>query len=103
MDGSYLELLKKKERLQSTIDLARRREVCGVLQEIVHRMTTYGISLDDIAMALYAGRDSGRKGRRRAPKYLDPESGKTWAGVGRTPTWLQGKNLDDYRLPTGGD
>lgn len=104
LESNYLELLRKKLALQETIDLARRLEIDGVLAEIVRQMTAYGLSLDDIAKALYVGQVSGQKMRsRRAPKFLDPVSGKTWSGVGRTPTWLRGKNLDDFRLPTGGE
>jgi DNA-binding protein H-NS len=28
------------------------------------------------------------KGRKLEPKYKDPASGKTWAGMGRLPKWL---------------
>ena len=26
-----------------------------------------------------------------APKYIDPDSGKTWTGRGKSPAWLTGK------------
>ncbi|MDN7592148.1 H-NS histone family protein [Burkholderia seminalis] len=93
---NYLELLKRKIELQKTIDVARRLEVDGVLSEIIRQMIAYEISLDDIAMALYARQDSAK--RKRMPKYMDPDSGRTWSGVGRMPTWLRGKNPNDYQL-----
>lgn len=43
------------------------------------------------------------KGTTVAPKYADPETGKTWAGRGRMPDWLasylsNGKAQIDYLI-----
>lgn len=102
-NGTYLELLKKRRKLQINIDLARRREVDSVISEIMLKMINYGISLDEIAKAFFENHYSGKRHARRSAKYMDPESGKTWAGVGRMPLWLKGRSLGDYRLPRGSD
>ncbi|MGT2509151.1 H-NS histone family protein [Cupriavidus basilensis] len=31
-------------------------------------------------------------------QYRDPETGKTWNGHGRPPTWLKGKDRARYRI-----
>lgn len=99
-DRRYLDLLIDRKELQAKIDLVKWREQASVLNQIIHQMEVYGISLDEVGMALYASRcRENKKKMRRPPKYLDPKSGKTWAGVGKMPTWLRGKNLEDYRLP----
>lgn len=36
-----------------------------------------------------AKRRHALKGTRRPAKYRDPETGKTWAGVGMTPLWIR--------------
>jgi DNA-binding protein H-NS len=41
------------------------------------------------------------KGVAVAPKYVDPATGKTWAGRGRIPVWLaehlaNGRSKEDY-------
>ena len=41
------------------------------------------------------------KGTKRPAKYRDPETGKTWAGVGMTPLWIKehekaGKSRDQF-------
>ena len=41
------------------------------------------------------------KGTTRPAKYRDPETGKTWAGVGMTPLWIKeyekaGKSRDHF-------
>lgn len=38
------------------------------------------------------------KGRKLEPKYKDPVSGKTWAGRGRLPAFLQGKDKEQYKI-----
>lgn len=38
------------------------------------------------------------KGRVLPAKYRDPETGKTWAGRGRLPKFLQGKDKEQYRI-----
>lgn len=35
----------------------------------------------------------------RPPKYRDPESGKTWSGMGHTPQWMvNAKNRDAFLI-----
>lgn len=37
------------------------------------------------------------------PKYRDPISGETWAGRGRRPLWLEGKNIEDFLISKAED
>ncbi|WP_322027684.1 H-NS histone family protein [Burkholderia sp. BCC1977] len=102
----YLDLLKQQGELQERIDIARDREVGEVIEAIVRTMAMYNITLDEIREAQVPqpqpantpARSTSRRKRKRVPKYLDPASGRTWCGRGRTPKWLVGKNLDDYLL-----
>lgn len=36
------------------------------------------------------------------PKYQDPRTGKTWSGRGRAPTWIEGKNRDQFLIQKSG-
>ena len=43
------------------------------------------------------------RGKKRPAKFRDPDSGKTWAGVGMRPRWLvdyesQGRKLDEFAV-----
>ena len=38
------------------------------------------------------------KGEKVAPKYRNPETGDTWTGRGREPSWIKGKNRDEFAL-----
>lgn len=33
-----------------------------------------------------------------APKFRDPVTGTTWSGRGRTPSWLEGKDKDSFKV-----
>ena len=46
---------------------------------------------------------AGAKRTKVAPKYIDPASGKTWTGRGKTPAWLvaelsAGRSKQDYLI-----
>ena len=38
------------------------------------------------------------KGSTVAPKYKDPESGKTWTGRGKAPLWIAGKDKSQFAI-----
>jgi hypothetical protein len=48
-------------------------------------------------------RAHGLTGRKRNAKYRDPQTGKTWAGVGMLPLWLkayeaEGKSREQFAM-----
>ncbi|MDN7592077.1 H-NS histone family protein [Burkholderia seminalis] len=95
--SKYFDLVRQREALQDRIDFVKRRELNGIVGEIVRMMRAYDISLDDLGAMLSRDERPDRR-VRVAPKYMDPRTGKTWSGRGRRPVWLNGKNLEDYRL-----
>lgn len=36
------------------------------------------------------------KGEKVAPKYRNPETGDTWTGRGREPSWIKGKDREEF-------
>lgn len=38
--------------------------------------------------------------RKPEPKYMNPETGQTWSGRGKTPTWLQGRRKSRFAIVT---
>ncbi len=58
---------------------------------------TYGLSATDVFPELKRG-----KGTKRAVKYRDPHTGKTWSGAGFQPKWVKaalatGVTLEELR------
>jgi DNA-binding protein H-NS len=41
---------------------------------------------------------SPMKGVKVAPKYRDPNTGKTWSGRGVRPTWMNGSDPEQFRI-----
>jgi DNA-binding protein H-NS len=61
------------------------------------------LSLDAILAGQQPTQGQGRKVRRGngdkvAAKFRDPETGKTWSGRGREPTWIKGKNREEFKI-----
>ncbi|AEA65726.1 H-NS family nucleoid-associated regulatory protein [Burkholderia gladioli] len=91
---TYRDLLKERSDLDVKIEAARKDEHAAALEKIKSLMVENNISLSEL---------TGRRGPKRgtasiAPKYRDPQSGKTWTGRGKPPMWIAGKNRDDFLI-----
>ncbi|MGY2489894.1 H-NS histone family protein [Cupriavidus sp. CP313] len=97
--ATYKQLIAEKEALEAQLAEVRASEVAGVIEKIQILMAEYELTVEDIAPKRRRGRPAGAGGEKVAgkakpalpPKYMDPKTGKTWSGRGRTPAWL-GKN-----------
>jgi DNA-binding protein H-NS len=57
----------------------------------------------DVTAVAVARRSHPLRGKKRPPKFRDPESGNTWAGVGMIPRWLanyeiQGRKREEFAV-----
>lgn len=100
--ATYQQLLEKKLALEAQIEEARSTEVAGVIEQIRELMIRYNLSPEDVAPRRRRGRPAGTPsaGTEKAPlppKYMDPKTGKTWSGRGRTPAWL-GKRPERFLI-----
>ncbi|MGH8789337.1 MAG: H-NS family nucleoid-associated regulatory protein [Cupriavidus necator] len=99
--ATYQELLARKQALDAQIEEARSTEIAGVLEQIRELMVRYSLSPEDVAPRR-RGRPAGTASvaTEKAPlppKYMDPKTGKTWSGRGRTPAWL-GKRPERFLI-----
>ena len=92
----YLELKAQKEALDLQIETALAAERGAVLEEIRQFMSTYGITVANIAAPTSKKKAAGKN--TVAAKYVDRATGKTWSGRGRMPLWLVGQNLDSFSV-----
>ena len=58
-------------------------------------MTEHGLTVADLSQPSAAGKTSGKT---VAPKYRDPETGKTWTGRGVAPKWIAGKDREAFLI-----
>ena len=117
---SYQQIRNEIARLEREARAARQAESAAVVAKLRKLIVTYGLTADDIGLDAFgeggppipargrsvakralAGRAVKQATRSAAgiPKYRDPESGRTWSGIGRIPDWLAAaKNREPFRI-----
>lgn len=105
-------LKKQIAALEAQVERVTKAEMGAAITKIRAIMSEYGLSIEHLAQSLdrRAGKKqaagakkssstAGTKKGRKAPKYRDPVSGLTWAGVGRAPSWIaNASNRDDFLI-----
>ncbi|WP_321875039.1 H-NS histone family protein [Burkholderia cenocepacia] len=95
---SYKELKGQLEELVRKIEFARKSEVSDVIVEIRGKIDEYKLEPKDIFPFLDEDRH-GKSKNRHIPKYMDPQTGRTWSGRGRPPRWiLEAENKEKFLL-----
>lgn len=119
--SNLIEIQGQIEKLQKQASEIRVREFDKTVQEILVKMSVFGITLKDIqtararntkattktaATAKSVGNKVKRKGEKASTvvpaKYRGPD-GKTWSGRGLTPRWLaalmtQGRAKEEFAV-----
>lgn len=80
-------LIAKSHDANRNNAVIRARELCAAFG--IEPLDVFGLNT----------RTSRKARKPLIPKYRDPATDKTWVGVGKTPRWLVGKNLDDFKIP----
>lgn len=90
-----------ENQLQEQLALSKTQ----ALRQIAEMCVIYSIDIEQLPKILkpYVKKISkaelpNLKRKTRSPKYLNPKTGQTWAGTGKTPKWLAGKNPDDFLI-----
>lgn len=97
LDSSLVELLAQKVAINNAIDEKRRLQVSLIIKQIQAAVIAYNIPVITIIEAL-GGIPDEKKESTSIPKYRDPVSLQTWTGRGRAPTWIKGKNYEDFLI-----
>ena len=95
------DLLAQREALDRHIEETRRNARKDAVAKVMTLVNEFGLTASDIfgGAPRAAGRPaSPQAGRKVAPKYRDPATGKTWTGRGRAPTWLDGKDRAQFLI-----
>jgi DNA-binding protein H-NS len=94
MTNSYAALKAQIAELEKQASQVRDSEISAAKAEIRKIMQTYGLTAADLG-----GATKAPKVRKTvAAKYRDASTGAEWSGRGRAPTWLNGKNKEDYLI-----
>ncbi len=108
--ATYVELKQQAEDLMRQAEAARKSEIGAAIADIKAKMAAYGITLDDLggkskaargrkpnggkaaAKAAKPAKATAKPAKARKPvavKYRNAETGETWTGRGKPPTWLK--------------
>lgn len=93
------ELLQQQAALKQQIEQLRASERKGTIKAIRALIDQYQLTPEDLFSAKKK-RGTSVETARRPPKYRHPETGQTWSGYGRVPSWMKGKHDDDFAIPT---
>ncbi len=81
--ATYAEIQAQIQALtQQAVELRHAERADGIAQ-VRDLMDQLGLTVEDLQTGA-----ARRKTGSVAAKYRNPQTGKTWSGRGRTPTWL---------------
>lgn len=91
--------------LRKQLETERKGERTQTITEIKELIKSYELTATDLG---FSGKGAAKRGvgdKRNvvAPKYQDPDSGKTWTGRGKSPSWLSaqlaaGRKKEDFLI-----
>ncbi|WP_175892798.1 H-NS family nucleoid-associated regulatory protein [Burkholderia cepacia] len=101
----YRTLLEQYDKLKFEIEREMRAEserleilVAARIREVLEE---FGLAIDVMPRARQL--PLRRERRHVAPKYWNPKTGQTWSGRGRTPSWIEGVDREQYRIEAVAD
>ena len=97
--ASYKELLAQQKALEDAIKAAHAHESGAAIKSAKEVVEAFGLTEEDVFGGEKKTRKpSNAKGGTVAPKYKDPDSGKTWTGRGKAPLWIAGKDKSTFAI-----
>lgn len=93
---SYKQLTAQLEKLHKEVAAAREKEIDQAIAEIKEKIAEYDITAEELG---FTSRRAGPARKKALPaRYMNPKTGETWSGRGRTPGWLAGKNRERFLI-----
>ena len=100
------DLIAQRDALNKQIEEAKNASLAGAIAQAKAIIAEHGLKASDLFGSARVGssesgptkRKGSTSGSKVAPKYRDPVSGATWTGRGRSPTWLGGRNKNDFLI-----
>lgn len=104
--GIIQDLLAQRQEIEARLKEEMRKGKADALRQIRQIASEYSITPDEVSRALSGSGGTGAhalSGLSVAPKYRDPQSGKTWTGRGMKPLWMKaalenGASMDSFLI-----
>lgn len=89
--SKYAEIRNRAAEFAKLEQTMRADAIAALREQVTREITRAGFTLAEVFPSAKPKLSDVRVvGEKRAPKYRDPSTGKTWAGVGKRPHWLKG-------------
>lgn len=76
-------------KLEAKAESLRKNELKSVIAQVRKTIAEYGLTAADLGLGRAPAKGAGRRAATvGVAKYRDPQSGQTWTGRGRPPTWI---------------
>ena len=99
MMSKLQELIAQREALDKQIAETRKNELREAIRTVQSLVAEFDLTSADVFGSARTDKKADKRtGRKVAPKYRDPATGKTWTGRGRAPAWLEGKDKDKFLI-----
>lgn len=92
MHQTLKELETSLAALDAKITSARKIESEAALNKIHELVAEFGFTVQQLFPIGAAEK------KKRQPKYRDEESGATWSGIGKPPTWIAGRDRENFLI-----
>ena len=101
--NDLIEIQNQIEKLQKQASEIRAQEFDKTVQDILVKMTAYGITLKDLDVVKGRVRKAAPTGSKSAAAKFKGPNGETWSGRGLTPRWLsalvaQGRSKEEFAI-----
>ena len=96
---SKLTAIKKQiAALEAQAERIAKEEMGSAIAKVKGIMAEFNLTIEHLTQTVSGKRVAKKKVKAASvAKYADPETGKTWSGVGRAPGWIAGaKNRDVF-------
>ena len=91
--------------LRKQLEAERKGERIQAISAAKELVKDYGLTASELGLSTKGASKQVLADKRNtvAPKYQDPDSGKTWTGRGKSPAWLSahlasGHNKQDFLI-----
>ncbi len=97
------QLVALRDAVEAMLQQKQEEAKAALLAKWQAEAAENNLSFKSIVGSQKAAQPQGGKARRKtggtvAAKFRNPETGDTWTGRGREPTWIKGKNREEFRI-----
>ena len=92
--SEYKKLLQQREELERQIREARSRELEDAIAQVKRLVADYDLTTNDV----FPLTRRASAGKKVEPKYRNPETGETWTGRGKPPTWIRDVDREKFLI-----